>query len=188
MSQRGQNNRNNNNSAYSAANQKYEARQSRGGETDIESSVPTVFREMRCFCGCTAMTYEQIEHFAMMNVSSLIVHSTGKTLFQNFLRIGHCDDKSEAMVHLECYELCEKFLRNIQMIEDNDDVEHLLSVCPTFVWEQRITNAKINNSSDQRDGIRQVLNDLKRECVHSIECHNDYDRFRRELLRKIGKS
>ncbi|XP_031619241.1 uncharacterized protein LOC116338250 [Contarinia nasturtii] len=191
MSQREQNNRsNNNNSAYGSANQR--PRESRGGDhrNDIESSsVHTDFRVMRCFCGCTALTYEQIEHFAMMNVSTLIQHSTGKTLFQNFLRIGHRHDKSEAMIHLECYEMCDKFLRNSQLYEDQDLIDHLLSLCPTYTWEQRITDTLENNSGDHRyHRIRHVLNDLKRECVHSIECHNDYDRFRRELLRKIGRT
>lgn len=183
-----QSERNNNNSAYGSANQR--ARESRSGEhhADIESSSGrTDFRELRCFCGCTALTHEQIEHFVMMNVSTLIQHSTGKTLFQNFLRIGHRHDKSEAMIHLECYEMCDKFLQNPRLCDDQDVIDDLLGLCPTFTWEQRITDALENNSL-RNDRIRHVLNDLKRECVNSIECHNDYDRFRRELLRKIGRS
>lgn len=184
MSERERNNQGNNNSTHGKANQKYEPRQRRGGghRIDIETSSHADFRVMRCFCGCTALTYEEIEHFAMMNVSTLIVNTTGKTLFQNFLRIGHRHDKSEAMVHLECFEMCDKFIRNINLIKDQDSIDDLFSLCPSFVWEQKITDAISTNST------RQVLNDLKRECVHSIESQNDYDRFRRELLRKIGKS
>lgn len=189
MSQRDRNNQSNNNSVHGVAKQKYHPTTSRGGEhrTDSESGAHTDFRVMRCFCGCTALTYEEIEHFAIMNVSTLIVHSTGKNLFRNFLRIGYRQDKSEAMVHLECFEMCDKFLRNINLIREQAAIDDLLSLCPSYSWEQKITDA-IETHSMNHHVIREVLNDLKDECVHSIECHNDYDRFRRELLRKIGKS
>lgn len=187
MSERERYNQSNNNSTHGKANQKYEPR----GEhrIDIERSAHADFRVMRCFCGCTALTYEEIEHFAMMNVSTLIVNTSGKTLFRNFLRIGHRHDKSEALVHLECFEMCDKFIRNINLIIDQDSIDDLYSSCPSFLWEQRITDAIQKSTPDHRShNTRQVLNELKRECVHNIESHNDYDRFRRELLRKIGKS
>lgn len=194
MSQRERNNRSNKSLAHGDTNQEHQSRHTHGGahRTGAESSVHTDvdFRVMRCFCGCTALTHEEIEHFATMNVSTLIVHSTGKTLFRNFLRIGLRHDKSETMVHLDCFEMCNKFLRNITMIQDQDSVDDLLGLCPSYLWEQKITDAIQNSSSNYRNHVhlRQVLIDLKHECVHSIERHNDYDRFRRELLRKIGKS
>lgn len=178
MSQRERNNQNTNNSAYDDVKIQGEG----GGE---QRSQSTHFRVLRCFCGCSALTFEQIEHFSMMNTSTLICHPIGKRLFANFLRIGHQHDKSEAMLHLECFDLCDNFLTNTRMIRDKEMIDDLLGLCPSYLWEERITNA-INekNSID----IYQVLKELKHECVQNIECHNDYDRFRRELLRKIGKS
>lgn len=185
MSERERNNQNNNNSAYGDAKQKYQPRQMRRGDhiSNIESSVHSDFRVLRCFCGCTALTYEEIEHFSMMNVSTLIVHPIGRSLFQNFLRIGHRHDKSEAVLHLECFEMCNKFLKNNNMLRDQAMIDDLLSLCPSYLWEEKIRE-KISN----QESMCQVLNELKIECVQSIECHNDFDRFRRELLRKIGKS
>ena len=185
MSQRERNNQNNNNLAYGDAKQKYQPRQMRRGEhsSNIESSVHSDFRVLRCFCGCTALTYEEIEHFSMMNVSTLIVHPTGRNLFQNFLRIGHRHDKSEAMINFECFEICNKLLTNTRMLRDQEMIDDLLSLCPSYLWEEKIRE-KIND----QEMICQVLNELKHECVQNIESHNDYDRFRRELLRKIGKS
>lgn len=154
----------------------------RGG--DHHTSAQTDFRVLRCFCGCTPLTYEQIEHVALMSVRSLIIHPTGIRLFENFLRIGHQTDKSEAMAYLECYEMCEKFLKNLNLIHTSELVDDLYALCPSFSWEERLASSVETNDIQS---VRQCLIDLKRECVHSIECHNDYDRFRQELLRKIGK-
>lgn len=145
------------------------------------------FRAIRCFCGCTALTREQIEHITTMNVSTLLVHQTGKTLLQNFFRIGYSTDKSEASVLLECHDICDKILRNACLIYDQYMFNDLFGLCPTFTWEQKITAALQKCNSHGEQEIIQLLNELKRECIQSIEAHNDYDRFRRGLLRKIGK-
>lgn len=143
------------------------------------------FRVLRCFCGCTTLTVEQIEHFCMMNIAALIQHPTGSTLFRTFLKIGHRTDKSEVMIMIECYETCQKYLQNLHLVRNQGNVDQLMDLCPSFTWEQRIEN--ISQSGDEHE-IIQTLKSLQQECVNSIECHNDYDRFRRELLRKIGKS
>lgn len=179
MSQR---ERRNNTDSNERERENFEARHMlRGGD---RTGTQTDFRVMRCFCGCTSLTHEQIEHVALMNVDTLVVHPTGRKLFENFLRIGHQTDKSEAMAYLECHEMCDKFLRNLHLIHSSELVDDLFSLCPSFAWEQRLANSIRSNDIQS---VRRGLIDLKRECVHSIECHNDYDRFRRELLRKIGK-
>lgn len=142
------------------------------------------FRELRCFCGCTNLTREQIENFSMMSVSGLITHEAGSRLFRNFLRIGHLRDKSEAMILLECHDVCKKILANLQLVYEKDTVDQLLNLCPTFDFEQRLSEA-FQSGQDQK--IVQILQALQHECVRNVECHNDYDRFRRRLLAKIGK-
>lgn len=152
--------------------------------------VQSDFRVMRCFCGCSTLTFEQIEHFAMMNIASLIVHPEGKPLFKNFLRVGHRNDKSEAMEFLECFEICEKLLKHLNLIHDDDQLDELFAVCPSFTWEERITEAvkkdKKHHLNSHVETIH-VLNELKRNCIHNIECHRDFGRFHMELLRKINK-
>lgn len=179
MSQHGRHGSHGSSSDSGNANESNAARQAH----DVEQRID--FRVMRCFCGCTALTFDQIEHFAMMNVHTLIVHPVGKKLFQNFLRIGHLTDRSEAMDLLDCYELCDKIQRNRHLIHNQDTIDSLLSTCPSWAWEERITNVIENNNNNH---LQQILNDLKIECIHSIECHHDFDRFKRELLRKIGRS
>lgn len=173
------NTNNNNNTQYFIDHERNVSseQRSRGDDTGR-------FRVMRCFCGCSALTHDQIEHFVMMNVSSLINHPVGSTLFRNFLRIGHRTDKSEALNYYQCYELCRKIIQHFQLVHDQSIVDQLLSLCPSFTWEQRITDAF---ESGHKHKILEILNSLQQECVNSIECNNDYDRFRRELLRKIEK-
>lgn len=185
MSQRERHSRNSGRGSSSSSSNHNNSTSSNASEQthDVEHQR-TGFRILRCFCGCTTLTYDQIEHFAMMNVQTLMAHPTGKKLFENFLSIGHLEDQSESMTHLNCFDMCEKILHNRHLIQDQDFLDEFLSSCPSFVWEERINDA-INQSDHD---LRQVIRDLKRECVHSIECHNDYDRFRRELLRKIGRS
>lgn len=159
------------------------------GATAATADNQTDFRVLCCFCGCSTYTLEQIEHFTMMSVANLVVHAEGKELFKNFLRIGHRNDKSEAMKLLECHEMCAQFLRDLHLIDDADRLDDLLALCPSYAWEQHITGAIDSDKRTQsgRAEIRRILNELKGDCVHNIECHRDYGRFRQELLRKIGK-
>lgn len=177
---------NNNNIQYFIDHEQNVSREQRssGDVRDDTGHSSIDFRVMRCFCGCSTLTYEQIENFVMMNVSALIVHPKGSTLFRNFLRVGHRADKSEALTYIECHELCGRYQQNLHLVHDPSIVDQLLSLCPSFTWEQRITDAF---QSGHESKISDTLSNLQQECVNSIECHNDYDRFRRELLRKIGK-
>lgn len=144
------------------------------------------FRILRCFCGCSQLTYEQIESFAMMNVNGIIHNDEANKLLKTFLQIGHRSDKSNALLLLECYELCERILSDLDGYRDH--LDDLFELCPSFLWEQKINDAC---EADTPDHIQRLLNEvltaLKKECVGNIECDHDFTRFRRELLRKIGK-
>lgn len=144
------------------------------------------FRILRCFCGCSQLTYEQIEAYAMMNVTGIIHNAEANKLLKTFLQIGHRSDKSNALLLLECYELCERILADLD--EYRDHLDDLLELCPSFLWEQKINDAC---DADPPDRVHRLLDEiltaLKKECVGNIECDHDFTRFRRELLRKIGK-
>lgn len=143
-------------------------------------------RVLRCFCGCSELTFEQIENYAMMNVKGLMHNEDGKKLLKTFLKIGHRSDKSNALILVECYEYCERILSDLDAHQDH--LDNLLEVCPTFLWEQRINDACEAKTTDEvNQQLDEVLSALKKECLCNIECDHDFARFRRELLRKIGK-
>lgn len=144
------------------------------------------FRILRCFCGCSPLTYEQIESYAMMNVKGIIHNEDGNKLLKTFLKIGHRSDKSNALILLECYEFCDRILGDLDAHQEH--LDDLLEVCPSFLWEQKINDACDAETPDQvRHQLEEVLTALKKECVGNIESDHDFTRFRLELLRKIGK-
>lgn len=144
------------------------------------------FRLLRCFCGCSQLTYEQIETYAMMNVKGIINNEGSKKLLKTFLKIGHRSDKSNALLLLECYECCDRILADLDSHQQH--LDDLLEVCPTFLWEQKINDAcEADTPELVNHHLEQVLGALKKECMCNIESDHDFTRFRRELLRKIGK-
>lgn len=149
---------------------------------------PVDRRVLRCFCGCSQLDFEQIEEFSMMSASAMVTHPVAKPLFRNFLLIGHRTDKSNALLSLECYELCDKIINNA-FANKAEEIDALMDLCPSYDWEERVNDA-VDSDMRMHDNrnLLQLLHELKRECVQSIACHNDYDRFRKELLRKIEKS
>lgn len=144
------------------------------------------FRILRCFCGCSQLTYEQIESYAMMNVKGVVHNEESKKLLKTFLQIGHRSDKSNALILLECYEFCERILADLDSHQEH--LDDLFEVCPTFLWEQKINDACEADTPDEVNRqLEEVLKALKKECLGNIESDHDFTRFRRELLRKIGK-
>lgn len=140
-------------------------------------------RVLRCFCGCTELTHDQIENITMMSVLRLLKSSLGNQLFKTFLKIGHRSDKSSALIAVECFELCEKMLKEPGHFRYY--LDELIEVCPSFVWEERLTETLEQSNADVK--FPELLRELKSECLSAIECDRDYDRFREELNRKIDK-
>lgn len=198
MSQSNSNNNNNNNHPnYRVHHQHYQnhLRQDFDDDLNMDAANSTAansrppqkdFRILRCFCGCSQLTFEQIEAYAMMNVKGLIHNDDGNKLLKTFLKIGHRSDKSNALLLLECYECCEQILGDIESYRDH--VDDLLELCPSFLWEQKINDATELATADEiHRHLEDVLIALKKECLGNIECDPDFTRFRHELLRKIGK-
>lgn len=147
-------------------------------DTSLDRSK-SEFRVLRCFCGCSELTFEEIERLSMMKVDGIINSNVGKRLLKSFLAVGHRNDKSNVSILLDCFDSCERVLSNISSYDDL--LDDLAEVCPSYKWEQRITEATTNPARQT------ALLELKKECLASIECDVDFHRFRRELLRKIGK-
>ena len=141
-------------------------------------SQKTEYRVLRCFCGCSQLDIQQIENIAGMSVPGLVKNLQAKNLFRNFLKIGHRSDKSNALIALECFELCDDLLEDVE--QRTERLDELIDMCPSYLWEERLSESV----SDEKK-FPEVLDELKKECLDTIQCHNDYDRFRRELLRKI---
>lgn len=139
-------------------------------------STSSNYRVLRCFCGCSELSRDEIENFAMMSAAGLINNDRGRKLFTAFLKIGHRKDKSNVVQLLQCYDLCNQALQDNNNFKDY--LEDLYEACPSYIWEEKLGEMT-------QDNLNEILEELKLECVNNIEDHNDFDRFRRELLRKI---
>lgn len=117
----------------------------------------------------------------MMGASDLFNRPLGNHLFRAFLKIGQTNDESYAMAMLNCYELCDKIIHNIEQYRDYMD--DLIELCPSYLWEE-----KLQNAIESKILLQSVLNDLKLECVQTIKTHHDFDRFQRGLLQKFKNS
>lgn len=138
---------------------------------------------IKCFCGCSELNYEQIESYSIMNVNQLLKDTAGLKLFKAFLKIGHERVKPTTLLNIECYELCDKLLQNTEFKDSL--VEELVELCPTFEWEERVNEVlQCNNAETEFPAL---LKELKIECINSIECDQNYYRFRQELSAKINK-
>lgn len=155
--------------------------------TSTSTSPPQKdLRLLRCFCGCSQLTYEQVEKFSMMNVNGIVNNDVSNNLLKTFLKIGHRTDKSNALLQLECYEFATKMSQDLGNYREY--LDDLIELCPSFLWEQRLNDACDEGSPEMiRIRLEDVLNALKKECLCNIESDNDFTRFKRELLRKIGK-
>lgn len=155
-------------------------------QTRRRAPTPNV-RVLKCFCGCSELTIDQIENYALMNVSGIVNNPTTNQLFKTFLRLGQQSVKSRAMERLECFECCNRIL-DLSPEQRTNLIDDLIDVCPSYAWEEKINRAfDADDKAKSVNHLNRILDELKIECLNEIESHNDFDRFRRELLRKIGK-
>lgn len=153
--------------------------------TSVRDPSQKDFRVLRCFCGCTQLQYDQVSSYLMMDAKGIVSNEESKKLLKTFLKIGHLSDKSNAMILLECTEFCDKILADLDSHQDYMD--DLLSIC-TYHWEQKIEKAcDAASENEVNRQLKEVLESLKEDCLRNIEADHDFERFRNELRRKIGK-
>lgn len=134
----------------------------------------------------TQPTKGEIETHAMKRVESILRDEKSKQLLKQFLQKGHTNDKSSAMIRLECYELCDRILSDLDGKEMF--LDDLIEMCDTVAWENRIQNARTADTADEVNWrLEEVLNALKKECVNQMESDHDFTRFRLDLVKQYKK-
>lgn len=119
----------------------------------------------------------------MMNVTRLLRNPLGNKLLKTFLKIDHQRDKSGAQIAIECFILCDQMLAERGHYRTR--LDELIEVCPDYEWEERLQDTLEQTNADVK--FPELLEELMNECISTVECHRDYERFRKELLRKLGK-
>lgn len=128
----------------------------------------------------------EIESHALKRVESILRNEESKQLLREFLQKGHRNDKSEALIRLECYELCDRILSDLE--RNQKYLDDLIEMCETVSWEEKINSARqAATPNEVNRQLEEVLSALKKDCVHEMECNNDFNRFRRDLVAKYRK-
>lgn len=120
-----------------------------------------------------------------MNVIDLLQNTKASGLFKTFLKIGHKTTRSGALVNVECYELCEKLQLN-ETSRTEEAYDELKELCPSYKWEERLDEAIQSDSDGNSTALKEYFTKLMFEARCQIEVHPDYERFRKELARKLG--
>lgn len=121
-----------------------------------------------------------------MNVNDLVQNNKATKLFKTFLTLGHRTDRSDALINLECYELCEKLQTNA-LNRTDDAYDELRELCPSERWEERLDEAIESEGNGDATALDTYFSDLMFEAKRQIELHRDYKRFQKELIRKLGR-
>lgn len=137
---------------------------------------------LRCFCGCSELTRDEVQRYAQMNVGALLEDRRARSIFLAFLQTGHRRDQSAALQSTERYAICAR-LCDSESERTTDAFDELRDLSPSFAWEQRLDAAIESGESRALDG---VLRELMFESKRAIEVHADYRRFQEEMMRKLG--
>lgn len=139
-------------------------------------------KEINASVSRSKLTNGGIESHAMKRVESILKNEESKKLLREFLQKGHKNDKSAALVRLECYELADRISYDLE--RNQKYLDDLIEVCETILWEEKINRAR---EADSLDELKEVLSALKVDCVREMECNHDFTRFRRNLIEKYRK-
>lgn len=90
------------------------------------------------FCKRSQLSNGEIESHAMKRVESILKNEDSKKLLKDFLQKGHKRDKSDALVRLECYELCDLILSNLE--RNQMYLDDLIEFCDSKSWEDQISS------------------------------------------------
>lgn len=121
-----------------------------------------------------------LDNITLMEVINSVFYR--RTFIAYIQKIHPFESKTESMVLLKRYILCQKVLVNHDNIDDSDIFENLLESCPTFEWEKKIGSLK--NEKDRDLHFVYAMEKLKWETIIELICHNDYKLFLMAIKKK----
>lgn len=137
---------------------------------------------IKCFCGCTELTEEEIKIIVMGTIDAFFNNKLGKQCFRSFMRIGNTNDEPYAITMINCYELSEKMLHN-RTTRITENYTQLMEWCPNSDFEMELE--EIQENGGRSDVIDSILFRLMYECKSEFGKENDYKRFKARMLEKI---
>lgn len=137
-----------------------------------------------CLWGCSDLTLKEIESFILMKVKEIIDTEKSNILFKSYLQSTQTADESVTLKYLEFYEISNRIQSDSTSLQD--DLPQLLETCPEEIWKQKINDARaVDGNIGNNQQLKQVLNELKEECLDNIEHERDFEEFFKELRNAV---
>lgn len=124
---------------------------------------------------------EYLNRLRNRTFKEILEDEISREIFKSFIQNGHVSP-SDSMLLLRRYTLCGKITANMTLIENSDLLEELISLTPSFLWEERIRD--MAGKASEKDNLKYALKNLRAETYLEIMCHTDYNRFMQELSGK----
>lgn len=144
-------------------------------------------REPICLWGVSDITSKEIKSYVALKVNEIIHNEKSNKLFKSYLQSNQMTDESnDTLKYLEFYEFCDSILSDLKSLQQN--VPQLLEICPEETWKQKINDASaVDADAENNRQLKGVLDDLKDECLNSIEHEGDFNKFLDELRSNVKK-
>ncbi|XP_068157121.1 uncharacterized protein [Drosophila tropicalis] len=143
-------------------------------------------RLIKCFCGCSDMTVEEVHRIYTLtnSVHETLLDAPATKLLARFMELQRSGDKNEAEQYLEIYEKCAEFLMEEQRTFTQDEVDELVDLGLPYDLEQDLSRRML---SSQRTEISLGLYRIQGKCRNEIEASNDFRDFRNAILEKMRR-
>lgn len=128
----------------------------------------------------------QLKRLENLVAQGILVDRVGCRLFKKFLYYDSYTRKSKLMRVVDCYLLCDEMLSMRNLMTDEYRISYLGKLCEDEDWQEKIKRAvKSDNkykSNYAMSKTREVVRELRKECLYEIECHEDYSKFNTEII------
>lgn len=122
------------------------------------------------------LSTEEIKCYAQMAVKEIIHNKKGNKLFREYIQSNQTNGLT--LKYLEFYDFSDRVLSDLSSVHLR--VEQLLEMCPEEIWKKKINDAR--DVDDEKQQFKEILNELRYECLLNIEHEPEYDGFIRELV------
>ncbi|XP_039970550.1 uncharacterized protein LOC120782375 [Bactrocera tryoni] len=147
-------------------------------------------RLLKCFCGCSEMTEDEVRRIYRLSTQDTLNDPRAAKIFRKFLEQDRCGDKGEIENYLDIYELCNNYLKETCLT--NDQLTALVEMELKYYLEKKLNLYIMMLEEEQKPDIHihEVERDLKRiqaDCRSEIEASDEYKNYKQAILNKLKR-
>lgn len=147
-----------------------------------DSTDETGCNEFCAKCAMDNLINNQLDKLKNITLHEIIYDPIYRNLLARFIQYQFFQYDTESMTILKRFILCERILKNPDIIEDPVVYETLIESSPTFSWEERIRELSVK--SQRHLNFPHMMENLEWETIVELICHHDYERFLRAIDEK----